>query len=401
MGKPGRRMARRRRPLEPRCRESAWQKLSASSAGANRKPWNSSQPAASRKRALRLGLDALGDHLHAQRLCHLHDGTHDARRRCSSPGRPWMKLRSIFRRCDREALQVGQARIAGAEVVDRQPHARARASACRRCRASSASRTRIDSVSSSSSRAAPAGAPAAPRRRGRRNRGCWNCSAETLTATGSDQPRGDPGGGLAHGLLEHPVADGDDEAGVLGHRDEARRRDLAERRVAPADQRLGADDARRWSGRPAAGSAAGSGCSPAPGASRGRAACALRRSPSACCWWKRRLLLPAALALRIAPSAWRSSSSALCPCPGASAMPTLQVSVKASAVELPGLRPRRRARAAAATSAAGASAWCSTVANWSPPMRAGRSPLRRQRLSRAATSCSTRSPTSWPRLSLT
>ena len=35
----------------------------------------------------------------------------------------------------------------------------------------------------------------------------------------------------------------DDEAGVLGHRDEAARRHLAQLRVAPADQRLGADHA--------------------------------------------------------------------------------------------------------------------------------------------------------------
>ena len=52
-----------------------------------------------------------------------------------------------------------------------------------------------------------------------------------------------PQRGLAHRLRQHPVADGDDEAAVLGHRDEARRRHLAQLGVAPAQQRLGADDA--------------------------------------------------------------------------------------------------------------------------------------------------------------
>jgi hypothetical protein len=42
---------------------------------------------------------------------------------------------------------------------------------------------------------------------------------------------------------QHPVADGDDEAAVLGHRDEAPRRHLAQLGIAPAQQRLGADDA--------------------------------------------------------------------------------------------------------------------------------------------------------------
>ena len=42
------------------------------------------------------------------------------------------------------------------------------------------------------------------------------------------------------GLAQHPVADGDDEAGLLGHRDELAGRHLAQLGVAPADQRLGA-----------------------------------------------------------------------------------------------------------------------------------------------------------------
>ena len=53
---------------------------------------------------------------------------------------------------------------------------------------------------------------------------------------------GQPQRSLAHGFAQHPVADRDDEAGFLGHRDEASGRDLAQFGVVPADQRLGAGD---------------------------------------------------------------------------------------------------------------------------------------------------------------
>ena len=45
---------------------------------------------------------------------------------------------------------------------------------------------------------------------------------------------------LAASLLEHPAADGDDQAGLLGERDEVERRDRPARRVHPAEQRLDA-----------------------------------------------------------------------------------------------------------------------------------------------------------------
>ena len=41
----------------------------------------------------------------------------------SSSGTPWMKLRVDLQAADREELQIGEARIAGAEIVDRQLHA--------------------------------------------------------------------------------------------------------------------------------------------------------------------------------------------------------------------------------------------------------------------------------------
>ena len=78
--------------------------------------------------ALALGLDALGHHLQAQRVRQLDRRRRRprARRRCCS--RSATKLRSIFSCSRRQLAQVGQARIAGAEVVDRQRARRARAS---------------------------------------------------------------------------------------------------------------------------------------------------------------------------------------------------------------------------------------------------------------------------------
>jgi hypothetical protein len=54
-----------------------------------------------------------------------------------------------------------------------------------------------------------------------------------------------PGRHLAAGFVQHPGADLGDQAGAFGHRDEKRRLHLAQLRVAPAQQGLGADDAAR------------------------------------------------------------------------------------------------------------------------------------------------------------
>ena len=48
-------------------------------------------------------------------------------------------------------------------------------------------------------------------------------------------------GRLAAGLIEHPLADADDLAGLFGHRDELRRRDQPALPVLPADEGLHAD----------------------------------------------------------------------------------------------------------------------------------------------------------------
>jgi hypothetical protein len=46
-----------------------------------------------------------------------------------------------------------------------------------------------------------------------------------------------------HTRFKHPLADIEDEVRLLGERDELRRRDIAVPGQAPAQQRLGADDA--------------------------------------------------------------------------------------------------------------------------------------------------------------
>jgi hypothetical protein len=73
-----------------------------------------------------------------------------------------------------------------------------------------------------------------------------NWRGEALMVICSGRPRrratGAPaldGGG---GLLEHPAADGVDEAELFGHRDELAWRDVAALRVGPAQQGLGLAD---------------------------------------------------------------------------------------------------------------------------------------------------------------
>ena len=57
------------------------------------------------------------------------------------------------------------------------------------------------------------------------------------------QPGALPGRCLFDGAAQHPVADGNDQAGLLGDRDETIRGDAPQRRVLPAQQGLDADDA--------------------------------------------------------------------------------------------------------------------------------------------------------------
>ncbi len=143
---------------------------------------------------------------------------------------------------DREALQVRQARVAGAEVVDREPHAE-------RGQRLQAQHRVLRILDQDRFGEFELEQP-------RRQSGFAHCvrhavdEARLLELQRRDV-HGDrhfgaaraPHGSLGYGTLEHPVADRDDEAAFLGHRDELARRDFAQLRIAPTDQRLGADDA--------------------------------------------------------------------------------------------------------------------------------------------------------------
>ena len=187
------------------------------------------------------------------------------RRPCRPGGRGRRTGRASW--VDREPLQVVERGVAGAEVVDGDPHAlllQARASVLMECSAFSMATL---SVISRSSR----------RRRARSRRdaadlatrsACWNWRRERLTATvGSGCPACQlrPGAGRA----QHPLADRHDQPGssATGMNSPAGPGPL---RMAPAQERLRAEDrpcagrrsagsgarARRWRGPGAAGSPA-------------------------------------------------------------------------------------------------------------------------------------------------
>ena len=159
----------------------------------------------------------------------------------------------------------------------------------------------------------------------------------------------------------------------------SRRRDLAQLRVAPADQRLGADDGVAVPGRPAAGSAGGSAARPAPGASHGPAACASAGRRRGCGWWKRKPR---------GRLAWRACIARFGVAQQLVAVVAVgRVQRDADAAGQRELRcPRTRTARAERVEHARAprlrrravSAWCTSSANWSPPRRASGSPWRRQ-----------------------
>ncbi len=77
------------------------------------------------ERELLHGLDAFGDHLHAEAVAHLDDGAHQRRVVAVGGGVAHEGLVDL-QRADRELLQRRQRGIAGAEVVDGQVQAHGR-----------------------------------------------------------------------------------------------------------------------------------------------------------------------------------------------------------------------------------------------------------------------------------
>ena len=110
--------------------------------------------------------------------------------------------------------------------------------------------------------------------------GCRNCRADRLTATRSGRPASVQARAWAQAWRSTPLADRQDEAGLLGERDELFRRNHAVHRMLPADERLDAGDraARQTHLRLVVRHnccvrAPGAGRSPAPGARRRGRSC--------------------------------------------------------------------------------------------------------------------------------
>jgi hypothetical protein len=186
-------------------------------------------------------LDALGHGGHAEAVAELHDG----------PGQggvvgllaePLDEGAVDLQRVDREPPKVGQRRVAGAEVVDRQRHAE---------------RLEPDQLGQvllgvghqhalGHLQAEPVGRhPGLAEHLGDRGRQVGPVELADRDVDGHldrvGDARGRPGHRLPAGLLDHPAAERHDQPGALGDRDEIERRDQPAGRVLPADQRLEAD----------------------------------------------------------------------------------------------------------------------------------------------------------------
>ena len=101
-------------------------RASSSAAGSGRdrwKPWAKSQPSAVRRRELAGRLHALGHDPHPERLGHADDRLHDRGVALAVLAEVGDERAVDLERVDRVAAQVGQRRVAGAEVVEHQPHA--------------------------------------------------------------------------------------------------------------------------------------------------------------------------------------------------------------------------------------------------------------------------------------
>ena len=190
---------------------------------------------------MRLGLDAFGDHLQPQRPPHVDDRAHD-RAVALVAGQALDEATIDLQLPDRDPLQVGQARIAGAEVVDRQPHAepgqrlQPRQRFLRILDQDRFGQLQVERVGRQARLAQQPGHAVD-------EVGSVEQQRRDVDRDHQAQPVGVPLCGLAHRLAEHPLADRDDEAALFGHRNELGRRHLAQLRVVPAQQRLGADHA--------------------------------------------------------------------------------------------------------------------------------------------------------------
>ena len=148
---------------------------------------------------------------------------------------------------EREPAQVGEGRPAGAEVVDGEPYAELleRAERVARLhrgrRAARARRPRGTSRSGSTAKSCNARA-----HEGGEVGPLQLAGARRWSTTDSRSPRSRrrrASAAASHALLEHPLADGHDDAGLLRDAQEVAGHDQAPHRVVPAQQRLDRDPA--------------------------------------------------------------------------------------------------------------------------------------------------------------
>ena len=139
-----------------------------------------------------------------------------------------------------EAAQIAQRGIAGAEIVHRDPdaHAAQRMQDFQRALVL-AQQDRFGDLEFEPPAAIPAASRAATTVSTRFGVLNWAAERLTVTLTSAGHLRG-----LAAGRLEHPFAERNDQAGLLGERDEFGRRDRCRDRMAPAHQRFEAAIAR-------------------------------------------------------------------------------------------------------------------------------------------------------------
>ena len=138
---------------------------------------------------------------------------------------------------ERETAQIEQARIAGAEIVERKAHADGFQPQHRQFRGVEVAEERA----LGQLELQPVGVEI----------GLGQDALDHLDEVGAAELQrrdvdGDgqarPGAAVEAGAAQHPFAQIDDQAGMLGDRNELRRRDLADGRMVPARQRLDADD---------------------------------------------------------------------------------------------------------------------------------------------------------------
>ncbi len=157
----------------------------------------------------------------------------------SSPRMPSTNGAASFRRGDRQPPQVRQVRVPGAEVVDRQPYAEGGEPVQRPQRLFRGAHHRAlgQLQLQQLRRQSAAGQGVDHGVHDRRGVGLAGGQVHADHQPGVGK-LGVPPLGVPAGLAQHPLAQPDDQAGLLGQPDEPVRADQPQLRVLPADQRL-------------------------------------------------------------------------------------------------------------------------------------------------------------------